>query len=175
MNITEAIRLEESRQFEAAAKIYEAVLADDPNSVKALVNLTVLYWQATDLGFSAGHALAPDFVKRAGDRLHALLNDANVSAPAPVEMQFWKKYIAWADLAEPLSLAFCRDLLQAHPLYLEPAMFIHLQTEGAECQAEAEQLVRQCATEGSVRNSYIQSILSSVTKRRNFAQKQRPE
>lgn len=160
--LDQAIQLDVAGLHVDAADGYEAVLRADGNCVSALVNLTVLYWQSTEFGFSAGHSLPSEFVHRAADRLRSLLDQVGDDRSAGPEMTFWKKYIAWADYGEPLPVQDCLQLLADHPTYLEPTVYVFGATEGRQNRAEALELVRLSSKQATVRNRYVVSVLNSA-------------
>ena len=160
--LREAIQLDEAGRYVEAADAYEEVLRINGACVAARANLTVLYWQATELGFSAGHALPSEFIQRAADRLHFLLAGVGQEQLTGPEMQFWKMYISWADYGEPLPVERCLQLLADYPAYLEPVLFVFGATEGSQYREEALELVQQCPREATVRNRYVESVLASA-------------
>jgi len=160
--LREAIQLDVAGRYAEAADAYEEVLLADGACVPARVNLTVLYWQVTEFGFSAGHVLPGEFIQRAADRLHVLLADVDQEVATGPEMQFWKVYISWADHGEPLPVERCLQLLADYPAYLEPVLFVFGATEGSQYREEALELVQQCPREATVRNRYVESVLASA-------------
>lgn len=129
------------------------------------MNLALLYWQATDPGMAAGKKLAPEFFAKAGSRLPKLLDEAKRRFPASTEARFWAKYIAWADLGEPLDTDECRRLLREDPTTLIPAMRLFATSQGKEAEAEAHELLRRCREDGTTGARYVVSVLEAVMKR----------
>lgn len=103
-----------------AAAAYEELLAVDATNLEALLNLVVLYWQATNSGTSFPVA----FLKHAGARTHELLRLAGERCPNSPAVKFWQKYIAWAELGEPFDVEECRRILRIDPQYTEPAFYL---------------------------------------------------
>lgn len=163
--LREAIQLDAAGRYAEAADAYEEVLRVDGACLLARVNLTVLYWQATELGFSAGHALPSEFIQRSADRLRALLAGVGQEGTTGPEMQFWKMYINWADYGEPLPVQCCFRLLAEHPAYLEPVLYAFGAAQGSQYRAEALELVRECSREATVRNRYVESVLVAALRR----------
>lgn len=164
--LDEARAADADGRTEDAARLYEAAIESDPSQVDPLVELVVLYWQATDYGAWKGKGLGPQFVGLAGKRWRELLDQAKVKLPGSPAIQFWRKYIAWADLGEVLDPGECRDLLRAHPEYLEPAMFLFAASQGSECETEARSLVRACEHVGTSRCRYVVSVIAGILKRK---------
>src|SRR5687768_4812072 len=121
-----------------AVAAYEAAYAE--SSLDSLIDLAVLYWQVTDFGFWTTRGLPKALVSTAGTRLDEVLHDADERFPGAPQVEFWRKYIAWADLGEPLTVDECRRLMQQGPAYLEPAMFIYSASGGRDCEPEAHAL-----------------------------------
>jgi len=166
MNLADALAADGAGNLEVAAAAYEASLAGDERTLTALLNLALLYWQATDFGLSTAKNLDPEFVAKAGERFPVVLAEAHRAFPESTEVQFWKKYIAWADLGEEFSLDECRKLLQRDPTTLVPAMYLFAQTRGDAYQEEALELLRQCQQEPTTKNRYVASVLAGVLKRK---------
>ncbi len=165
MSLADAIAADQAGSLEVAAAAYEVVVAADERNLVALLNLAVLYWQATDFGLSTAKKLDPKFVGYAGTRFPVLLTEAERAFPESTEVQFWMKYIPWADLGEEFSLDECRELLLRDPTTLVPAMYLFAQTQGGTYRDEALELLRQCQREGTTRGRYIASVVEGVLKR----------
>jgi hypothetical protein len=105
MTIAAALAADRAGRIEEAAQLYEQAVAASASPLFVLMNLAILYWQATDYGFSTGNHLAHDFVARAGRRFGEGLGEAARRFPQSAEPRFWQKYIAWADLGKPRLLA----------------------------------------------------------------------
>lgn len=169
MSLDDAIAADRSGELRMAAAHYEAVLAGGgPSSIEVLLNLAVLYWQATETGMAAAKKLTPDFLAVAARRPRELLLDAERRFPTSTEQRFWTRYIAWADLGEPFSSEECRDLLRQDPAVLVPAMHVFAATQGNEAEAEALELLRRCHEDGTTRARYIASVIEGVLRRRSW-------
>lgn len=166
MTLAEALAADREGRTQDAAAAYEGVLRSDPVDITAILNLAVLYWQATDYGVATAEHLPPEFVALAGRRFRELLQLAHERFPERPEVLFWTKYIAWADLGEPFDPAECRKILRDYPEYLEPALVLFSSSAGAEGEAEAMQLLERCSEELTARCRYIVSVLNGVLKRR---------
>src|ERR1700722_1603589 len=165
MSLAEALSADGAGNSILAADLYETTLKNVPRDNQAFVNLLVLYWQATDFGFSSHANLSREFIQRAGKRLRELQNVAKKMTAVP-EVRFWTKYIAWAEKGESFDLQECRRLLQEFPEYLEPAFVLFSRTAGAEAEVETQRLLQQCRETPTTRCRYIQSVISGVLKRR---------
>jgi len=166
MTLEEAHAADREERVEDAARLYEAALVADPGNADALVELVVLYWQATDYGVWKSKGINREFVGFAGKRFRELLGQGSDSFPGSPAIRFWAKYIAWADLGEPLDGDECRTLLRGRPEYLEPAMFLFAASQGSECESEARRLLHVCEQVGTSRCRYVVSVIEGVFKRR---------
>jgi hypothetical protein len=160
MKQNDAALAEQNGDILRAVELYEAAM--DDLSEDALINLGVLYWQMTDYGFSTSLRLPPAAVERAGARAADVLDEAARRFPQSTAVLFWKKYIAWADLGDPLDPEYCRELLRQDPGYLEPAMYLFSTSQGREKEYEALTLLARCRQIGTVRASYVASVIESV-------------
>ena len=166
MTFADAVVADREGRMQAAADAYEEALLANPRDVSLVLDLAVLYWQATDFGISAAAHLSPEFVARAGTRFRELLDAALKEFGDRPEVLFWTHYIAWADLGEPFDEAVCRQLLRQHPDYLEPALLLFSSSGGTEAEAEAMRLLEHCAEERNARCRYVASVVNGVLKRR---------
>ena len=165
MTLADALSADRAGDIESAAANYEAALADGYRSLDALLNLALLYWQATDPGLSGAKKLGPELLAVAARRLPELLDEAQKRFPDRTETRFWKRYIAWADLGEPFEEDECRELLQEDPTALAPAMYLFAISEGRAARAEADELLRRCREDGTTGARYVLSVLEGVAKR----------
>lgn len=165
MNLRDAVAADRTGDPPLAAARYEEMLAGGEASLEVLVNLAVLYWQATDPGMAAGKKLSPDFLATAGRRIPELLAEAERRFPASTEPRFWRRYIAWAELDEPFSSDDCRDLLREDPAALVPAMVLFADSQGTEAEQQALELLRRCREDGTTRAQYVISVIEGVLKR----------
>lgn len=159
MTHEDALELERAGDIQGAVALYEQSLAVAP--LEVMMDLAVLYWQITDYGFWATLGLPAALVDLAATRSPEALDEAErrfPSLPAPL---FWRKYIAWADIGEPLSLDECRKWLVEHPTYLDPAHRFSV-SQGQECRPEAMALLHEAHAHGSTRSKYIASVIESV-------------
>lgn len=165
MSLECALAADRAGLIEPASIEYEHALAAGDRSLTVLLNLALLYWQATDPGLAAGKNLAPVFFATAGQRFPELLNEAEQRFQDSTAARFWKRYIAWADLGEPLDGNECRRLLEEDPGTLVPAMWIFADSAGREAQAEAHELLRQCRQDGTTGARYVVSVIEGVMNR----------
>jgi hypothetical protein len=161
----DAVAAERQGQLELAADLYEQSLAQEPMPLWAMLNLIVLYWQCAEYGFWVGRHLSADFAKRAGARLHPLLSMAQARSPDSTELAFWCRYIRWADLGEPLSIADCEQLLTKNPKDLTPVVFLYPQRGGQNWAVDAMRLLEQCRRENTTRAGYISSVIEAARDR----------
>ena len=147
MSFADALAADQAGDLEEAAAAYEDILVREGPNVRVLLNLVLLYWQSTDFGLSSAKQLTPTFVARAGQRVPTLLAEANRAFPKSTEVQFWKRYIQWADLGEEFAVDECRELLLREPKVLVPVLHLFAQSRGLEHEQEALALLRQCEQE----------------------------
>ena len=165
MSLSEARAADRAGEVESAAARYEETLAAGDHSLHLLLDLALLYWQSTDPGLAAAKNLGPEFLNRAGRRTPELLEEAARAFPGSTAVRFWKRYIDWADLGEPLDVEECRQLLLEDPTVLVPAMHVFAASQGRDMQTEAHELLRQCREGGTTGDRYVASVIEGVMKR----------
>lgn len=165
MSLQDAVAADRRGELKLAAAGYEEVLTGGEASLEVLLNLAVLYWQATDTGMAAAKKLSPDFLATAGRRFPELLAEAERRFPTSTEPRFWRRYIAWADLGEPFGGDECWELLREGPAALVPAVHLFAVSQGKEAEAEALELLRRCQEDGTTRARYVASVIQGVLKR----------
>jgi hypothetical protein len=166
MNLGEALEADRAGNIELAAALYEKTFGEGERPLFAIVNLLVLYWQATDYGFWTGNQLSREFVKRAGTRFREIMNEGTRLYPNSTELQFWKRYIAWADLGEAFSYDECADLLRRDPTSLIPVIYLLDQQPTAQYDEAALRLLAECREDNTTRSKYIASVIDGILKRR---------
>ena len=165
MSHSDARAADRAGELEYAAAQYEDALAAGEHSLQLLLDLALLYWQSTDPGLAAAKNLGPDFLARAGRRTSELLEQAAQAFPGSTAVRFWKRYIAWVDLGEPLDVEECTQLLQDDPTVLAPAMHVFAASRGQDMRTEAHELLRQCREDGTTGARYVASVIEGVIKR----------
>lgn len=165
MSLSDARVADRAGEVESAAARYEEVLAAGDHSLQVLLNLALLYWQATDPGLATVKKIGPEFLSRAGRRTPELLEEATRLYPRSTAARFWKRYIAWADLGESLEAEECMQLLREDPAVLIPAMHVFAVSQGRDMKAEAHQLLQQCRKDGTTGARYASSVIEGVMKR----------
>jgi hypothetical protein len=166
MKLDEALAADRAGNIELAAALYEKAFEEGQRPLFAIVNLLVLYWQATDYGFWTGNQLSRDFVKRAGTRFREIMNEGTRLYPNSTELQFWRRYIAWADLGEAFNYDECEDLLKRGPKNLIPVIYLLDQQPTAQYDEPALRLLAECRDDSTTRSKYIASVIDGVLKRR---------
>lgn len=174
MSLEEAIGMDRLGRVEDAVALYEAALSEPVRPLDLYLNLAILYWQVTDYGYWTAKGLTPEFVARAGQRFGEVLTQAEAEYPESTEVRFWRKYIAWADLGEPLAVDECVDMLRRNASELIPVMYLFASSQGSEFAHEAEILLRECRMEGTTRAQYICSVIEGVLKRSGHRRGRRP-
>lgn len=165
MTMNDALIADREGSLKRAASSYEELLIAGMADLETLLNLAVLYWQATDPGMAAAQKLSPDFLEKAGQRFPQLLAEAERRFPARSEPRFWRRYIAWADLGEPLEVDECLEYLRKDPCSLVPAMHVFALSQGREFEAEAQELLQRCHEDGTTRSRYVASVIEGVQRR----------
>lgn len=165
MSAADALSADRAGELERAASRYEELLAGGVADLDTLLNLAMLYWQATDPGMAASQKLPPEFLARAGKRVPELLAEAELRFPARTEPRFWRRYTAWADLGEPFDVAECQELLREDPGSLVPAMHIFAVSQGKDAEPLARELLRRCHADGTTLSRYVASVIEGVLRR----------
>ena len=137
MSIEGAREADRAGELESAAAQYEELIAAGDLSLATLLDLALLYWQATDPGMAAAKKLSPRFLATAGRRTCELLDNATRLFPGSTAVSFWKEYIAWADFGEPLDIDRCKQLLREAPAVLVPAMHLFAASQGRDMRRPA--------------------------------------
>lgn len=165
MTSDDAVSADRAGQLRVAASRYEELLASGVAPLETLLNLAVLYWQATDPGTAASQRLPPEFLATAGRRFPELLEEAERRFPMSSEARFWRRYIAWADLGETFGAEECLELLREDPASLVPALHAFAVSQGQEAEAEARELLQRCRAERTTRARYVASVVEGVLRR----------
>lgn len=168
MTDSNASRLDRAGRTEEAARAYESAITRGEATVGDLLSLAVLYWQSTDPGVAAAESFGTDFFEQAGRRFPELLAEASRRDPVSTEVRFWRQYIAWAESGAEFGLEASQGLLREDPTVLEPARHVFALSRGERARPEAEELLRHCREEGTVRARYIASVIEGVMKRVEF-------
>jgi hypothetical protein len=163
-----AMKADENGRFQEAAASYEAALLSDPTDLEATVNLAVLYWQVTGRGRAVPSSLPQAFLTHARERLQELLESASGRFADRAELRFWKKYINAADTGAPLEPGECRQLMQEHPDYLEPAFVVFSDSAGEEAEPEAMRLLVDYSERPTARGRYVTSIIDAVMRKQRW-------
>lgn len=165
MSLASAMALDRAGHIERAATDYEEVIAAGEAPLAVLLDLALLYWQATDPGLAAAGHIDPLFMTVAGGRCEELLVDAERRFPRSTAVRFWKRYIAWADLGEPFTPDECEGLLREDPTELWPALHLFAAHDRPDVRPAAEELLRQSRGRGTTGARYVVSVLESAMKR----------
>lgn len=146
----------------SAASLYEQALEAGEQSLPVLLDLALLYWQATDPGIAAAMHLDAAFLDLASHRTSELLEQAARMYPEDTAPRFWMRYIAWADLCEPFPTEECRQLLLENPIVLVPVLHLFAQSQGMDLRVEANELLRQAREHGTMGARYVASVIEAV-------------
>lgn len=165
MTLEQARDADRRERYEEAADLYEAVIAAGDRSSDVLLDLAGVYWEATDPGIAAARHTSAELMSRAGSRLRSILEEAVRLYSDNDEVCFWKKYIEWADLGEPLTREECLEMLRRSPDSLAPVLFL-LSDDDIEPYAEqAQHLLELARARGTARDRYARLLLEGYLKR----------
>lgn len=157
-----------AEQWEAQASGYEFALRERPDDIETWMNLTTLYWQATDPGIAAATGFSEGFFTLSADRLSALLADGRERFAGRAPAEFWTRYIEWAEYGRPLEVAECRQWLAREPQFKDPALFGFMTTPDAPFDEDIAQLLTECRGRGTVRAAYLISVIESAIKQHSW-------
>jgi hypothetical protein len=142
--------------MEAAAK-YEQALDDADVPVEAYLNLAVLYWRCTDIGYSSSRRLPAQFVRHAGRRIDDVLRRAEEKYPDSYAAIGWRKLIHFLDLGDDVVAEHCRQNLHRN---CEPCLLYYTLTEDPIIDvAELSMLLTRALREPTARSQYIASVV----------------
>lgn len=175
MTLNQARDADRQDRPQEAADLYEEVIQREPGSRDAMLDLALLYWEATDFGYQASRRLPQAFVDRAGRRFTELLAQARQAFPEDAEIEFWYRYVPWAHLGEPFPVEDCQRLFARDPSNLAPVLYLFAQDSSETYQAEAVGLLRQSKDKGTLGARYVQSVLEGIFTRKYRHQPPFPE
>lgn len=165
MSVVAAIAADRSGAIVEAADLYEEAIGGGDQSASVLLDLLVLYWQATDVGLSSAKRLGVEFIARSGRRCVALLAEAQRMHPRNAEVEFWARYIWWTDFGGEFTYAQCEELFLRDRAILAPTMRLFGETNGACYRDEALELLVLTRLRGTTRDRYVVSVVEGVLKR----------
>ncbi len=171
MSLPEALKADREERIQDAAKLYEHALKVSPTNLLALINLIVLYWVSTDMGFYAARHLPDEFVRRAGNRYRELIDQARRQVPEEPAVEFWSRYIASMDEGVEFSAIDALAMRDINPDYLEPELILYEGQEDGDRALSAGTLIEQCRGEGTVRANYVKAVLEGLESRAAFARR----
>ena len=159
--VQRAVGADEQGDVRAAIALYEEAIACGLADLDVYLNLASIYWQASDPGFSAGHALTGECINQAWERKLRLLDEAARLWPDEPETEFWRLYMGWADLNEPPEFGEeCRRLLRRPSAPSVPCFYLYMQ--GEDYERECTALLAHCQAHPTAKNRYIASVIESV-------------
>lgn len=162
VSLEAAVAADGRGDFLSAAAAYEPTVERGDAPLGLLLDVALLYWNATDPGVAAHHRLTAEFMAIAWKRCRQLLAQAQQRFPASTEARFWARYIAWLDPGVPFSADECRRLLDEDKQTLVPALGLFMWSRGREAADEALGLLRRFENEGTSRARYIVSVVKST-------------
>jgi hypothetical protein len=158
--INQAIQLDINQEYEAAANAYEKLIEEKKASIEHYINLACLYWYVTDFGINASNSLSVPFIKRAGNRIYSVLQQAVDSFGRVAEIEFWKRYFDFTVIGESafpekaLSLAVDGNILI-------PYFHVYKQTVDEKYLAKVTMLLEICKATPTTKHRYIISLLEN--------------
>ena len=163
-----ALAADQNGQLQQAAACYEAVLLSNPEDLESTVNLLVLYWRIGEPARSLTGPLPLEFRSHAARRLPELLDSAAHRFATAAQIHFWRTYIAAARRGESLARATCRQLLNEHPDYLEPAFVVFSESKGTEAEVEAMRLLADYSEHSTARGRYVTSVITAALRKQRL-------
>jgi hypothetical protein len=157
-----AVELDIAEQFERAAELYELVIKEENPPVDAFLNLAVMYWRCTDLGYWASYNLDLSYVKMAQIRCREVLAEARVKLGDIPEVVFWQHYFDYINYGGEYSLSVDKalDFVTQPNSTLVPYFIIYLDSErSSEYLQKAKQLFEEVRLQKTTKNRYIISML----------------
>ncbi|WMJ68162.1 hypothetical protein [Stenotrophomonas sp. 24(2023)] len=161
MNTEDAIRIEGLGDVGAAIDAYDDVIRLSRSSA-AVANSMVLCWQSLDFGNVASNNLHPDFVGKLEARLSELIRMSGDGCFRWGEVDFWGRYIRWADYGEDFGLTECMNFIRKSDGYIEPAFHVLSITGGREMVEQSRVLLREYSGVATARARYVTSVIASV-------------
>lgn len=143
-----------------ALAFYTARMREDAPA-EFLTDYMAFCWQACEPGMAAAADLKDEVFTEAAERLQNLLAQARQDRYRWTALDFWRRYIEWADLALDLSVEDCREFMFKNPGYLDPAFFVFLATDGREMRSEAMLLLSSYSNSSHMRSTYVRSVIES--------------
>ncbi len=153
-------------EWEAQASNYELALRERSDDLDVWMNLTILYWLATDPGISAATWKAGEFFTFAADRLSTLLEQGRERFAGRAPAEFWTRYIEWIEYGKPLEVAECREWLAREPQFNDPALYGYMTIPDAPCDDDIAQLLAECRGQDTLRADYLVSVIESGMQRK---------
>lgn len=163
MSFSEAVRADRDERIEEAARLYEEVLQNSDAGLEPMLNLIVLYWESSSMGFYAAHHLPDAFVDQANRRYRELIPQALRKFPEEPALSFWARYIACIDEGMEFSDNDALAMRNKHTDCLEPEILI---LQDGQTSPAAQTLLDRCRMEGTVRAKYVAAVLEGIMKRR---------
>lgn len=161
MSIEGAIRLEGLGDVGAAIEAYDVVIRRQGGTA-AIANLMVLCWQSLDPGVMAAGNTHPDFARGLAGRLSELLAASMDEKYRWGEVDFWGRYIRWADYGEDLDLDECLRFMARGDGYIEPAFHVLAITRGGRMVEQCRLLLARYDGMGTARARYVSSVINSL-------------
>jgi hypothetical protein len=149
-------------RFFDPAEALERQAAANPDDLGVLIDLIVHYSMMLDPGIAAAAKLSAAAMAQAQTRReHVFVLAAARFAAAP-RLEFWRRYLRWAELGEPFPEDDCRVLAAAEPTNPEPALYLFACCRDPLAESAARELLRRVQATESERASYIRAVLGSA-------------
>jgi len=149
-------------RFFDPAEALERQAAATPDDLGVLIDLVVHYSMMLDPGISAACGLTAADMAKAGTRREQLFALGAARFGDSPRLEFWRRYLHWADLGEPFPEDDCRALASADPTNPEPALYLFACCGDPQAEPAARELFRRVQGVESERARYIRAVLDSA-------------
>lgn len=162
------LRFDAEDQPVEAARAYEQAITASEADLDTYINLALLYSVSNDFGYAAQHHLPQSFVTVAWDRMFEVLDAAEQRFGPHPEVTFWKEYIPFIWLGQPLSSEECAELTRSGQTRV-PFLYLFGFAPNAEDRARyangAAELLQEVHQGRTTKERYIRSVLEAAFQR----------
>jgi hypothetical protein len=155
-----AVEADVSGDIRLAIDLYEELVVSAEATIRDYVNLAFLYWQCTEFGFASAMKLDEDFIARSEQRHVDMLGEAEERFGPNPEVQFWRRYLAWAYLGEPDFTVEAKRMLAEG--VTAAAFYLFTVSDGKECRDEALDILEAARSVPTHMSKYVASIIEST-------------
>ena len=157
----EAAIFDRQDQPAEAAHAYETAITNSEADLNTYINLAVLYFVCQDFGYAAHHNVPDAFRLTAWDRAGELLDGAKRRFGSQPEIDFWRRYFAFAFLGDPPFYPEAERLAQTGRTLVP---YLHLITgpRPERYRQQATKLLESVNAGLTARERYIKSVVESA-------------